>query len=299
MSLILEALRKSEAERRRAQAPDLFAPAQVAVAPVRRLPPAWVLAAAALVLLALAWLVSRAFWSTPPVRELSVETAIDDTPIDRASVGDTSIEGAPVGGASVGSTSVGSTSVDRIPVERPADRAPPTPTQDTSMPTRTAASGTADAATVATTPSAPASPRRLPAPTPADAQAADAAASPAIEPVPARTDVAVAANDRPAAMPTAPVASRATAPAAADDPGLDATAPPMRLSGLAADERRQLPPMKLTMHMWNEARDRRFVILDGRRVAEGDRVGAARVAEIRRDGVILDWNGQRLELPLH
>ena len=53
------------------------------------------------------------------------------------------------------------------------------------------------------------------------------------------------------------------------------------------------------MHMWNEAADRRFVILDGRRIAEGDRVGAARVAEIRRDGVILDWNGQRLELPLH
>jgi hypothetical protein len=31
---------------------------------------------------------------------------------------------------------------------------------------------------------------------------------------------------------------------------------------------------------------------------EGDRVGAVQVAEIRRDGVVLDWNGQRLLMPL-
>ena len=296
MSLILEALRKSEAERRRAQAPDLFAPAQVAVAPVRRLPPAWMLAAAAVALLALAWLVSRAFWPAPPARELSVAAAVDDTSIDRASVegtSDTPVGSAPVGSASVGSTSVEGTSVDRTS----ADRAPPA--SNTSIPARAAAAGSADAAALATTPSAPASLRRLPAPTPADARTADAAVSPAIEPVPTRANAAVGAPDRPEARPTAPVASRAAAPAAADAPGLDATAPPMRLSELPTDERRQLPPLKLTMHMWNEAADRRFVILDGRRIAEGDRVGAARVAEIRRDGVILDWNGQRLELPLH
>ena len=96
-------------------------------------------------------------------------------------------------------------------------------------------------------------------------------------------------------IPPPPPAPVASAPAPA--PTIDAAAP-LRLSELAGDARRQLPPLKLTMHMWNEATERRFVILDGRRLAEGDRIGAVQVAEIRRDGVILDWNGQRLELPL-
>ena len=289
MSLILEALRKSEAERRRAQAPDLFAPAQVAVAPARRLPPAWMLAAAALALLVLAWLASRAFWPGSPARELSVATAVNDTPIDRAPVGDTPVETA----------AVDRISVDRTPVGRqPAASAPDVAT----MPTRAAATGRGDAISVATPPTAPASPRRLPAPNPVDARNAVATTSPIIEPTPANADSAAIANDPPEVMPAAPVATRTTPPPVADasgTPGLDAAAPPMRLSELPTDARRQLPPLKLTMHMWNEAPDRRFVILDGRRIAEGDRVGAARVAEIHRDGVILDWNGQRLELPLH
>ena len=247
MSLILEALRKSEAERRRAQAPDLFAPAQVAVAPVRRLPPAWMLVGGVLLVLVAALLLARGFWPTSEDREPAV--AFD--------------------------------SADATSMSRPV-AANPGP----------ANAGTTERAT----------PRLLPAPATPPAAEVDATA-PAPTPQADDADVPkpVAGDDGVETIP-APVRQPASTLPAAEEPepapiGND-DAPPMRLSELAADARRQLPPLKLTMHMWNEAADRRFVILDGRRLAEGDRIGAAQVAEIRRDGVILDWNGQRLELPL-
>jgi general secretion pathway protein B len=58
------------------------------------------------------------------------------------------------------------------------------------------------------------------------------------------------------------------------------------------------PPLRLSMHLWNDDPARRVAILDGRRVAPGDRVGDAVVAEIRRDGVLLAWNGETVLVPL-
>ena len=248
MSLILEALRKSEAERRRAQAPDLFAPAQVAVAPARRLPPAWVLAGGALLALVAAWLLARGLWPTSEDRDPAVVLKSTDA-----------------------TTSL----------PRPAATPVPSNTRTPEQPT----------------------PRLLPTPAPLPAAVVDATApAPTPRPDDANVTRAVVAGDDVVETIPAPIRQPASPLPAAEEPaptpGGDDSAPPMRLSELAADARRQLPPLKLTMHMWNEAADRRFVILDGRRLAEGDRIGAAQVAEIRRDGVILDWNGQRLELPL-
>ena len=59
-----------------------------------------------------------------------------------------------------------------------------------------------------------------------------------------------------------------------------------------------LPPVKLSMHMWDESPSRRFVILDGQRMAEGDRNGEVTVVSIERDGVIVERNGQRARVPL-
>ena len=70
------------------------------------------------------------------------------------------------------------------------------------------------------------------------------------------------------------------------------------MSDLAAAERRALPPLKLSMHLWNSDPARRFVILDGQRLGEGDRIGEAVVVAIQRDGVVLAWNGRRLRLPI-
>ncbi|HSR64706.1 MAG TPA: general secretion pathway protein GspB, partial [Xanthomonadaceae bacterium] len=72
----------------------------------------------------------------------------------------------------------------------------------------------------------------------------------------------------------------------------------LQLSDLAADERKTLPPLKLSMHLWNDDPARRFVILDGYRLGEGDRIGGLVVTAILRDGVLLDWNGRALKVPL-
>lgn len=72
----------------------------------------------------------------------------------------------------------------------------------------------------------------------------------------------------------------------------------LRLSDLSIEERRGLPPLKLSMHMWNDDPAQRFVILDGNRLHEGDRIGEAIVTTITPDGVMLEWNGRRLKLPI-
>ena len=59
-----------------------------------------------------------------------------------------------------------------------------------------------------------------------------------------------------------------------------------------------LPPVKLSMHMWDESPARRFVILDGQRMTEGDRSGGLSVVAIERDGVVVERNGQRARVPL-
>jgi general secretion pathway protein B len=40
------------------------------------------------------------------------------------------------------------------------------------------------------------------------------------------------------------------------------------------------------------------VIVDGNRLVEGDRIGDVVVTTITTDGVLLDWNGRRLKLPI-
>jgi len=71
-----------------------------------------------------------------------------------------------------------------------------------------------------------------------------------------------------------------------------------RVADLGSAERKQLPPLKLSMHMWNEVPTQRFVIIDGTRLYIGDHLGALVVSDIVPDGVVLDWNGRALKLPL-
>jgi general secretion pathway protein B len=231
MSLILEALRKSESERRRAQAPDLFAPVLATAPAARRWRPAWWLVIAGIGLLAVAWWLLRALAPAP--------AGLPDTTPPRTSPPQ---------------------------VERRASPALDAPT-------------------------APAPPRRLPATAQPAPVPAPVAAAPS-KPVPSPSARALAAADTAPANAPAPAA-----PPPTPDP-IPAQSGPMRLSELDRASRQQLPPLKLTMHMWNEVAARRFVILDGRRLAEGDRAGAVRIVEIRHDGVLLDWNGQALQLPL-
>ncbi len=97
----------------------------------------------------------------------------------------------------------------------------------------------------------------------------------------------------------------ATAPAPAPSPdvtGLDvqADAPPAPLPTLAqlsAGARAQLPPLKLSMHVYAATPAQRFVILDGQRLGEGaSPAPGVVVQEIRRDGLVLSVNGEAMLL---
>jgi len=223
MSLILEALRKSEAERRRGDVPNVY----------MELPPsprtrqagipiwAWLLLAGAVLLVAV-WL-ARGFMlreSTPKVAAV-----------------------AP-------STNAATSRQSALP---PVSHLSPTPVA-------------------------------VPMPAPA-------VVSKPVEPV----HEATANTPLPAVIVEA--APRATLPiaAAVAEPADTGT---LQLSDLSVDERKALPPLKLSMHMWNDDPAQRFVILDGNRLREGDRIGDAVVTAITANAVVLDWNGRRLKLPI-
>lgn len=70
------------------------------------------------------------------------------------------------------------------------------------------------------------------------------------------------------------------------------------INALPADQRKALPPLQLSMHMWDPDPAKRFVILDGERYAEGDSVGPMRIRRIDAGGVLFDWQGRSVRLPL-
>lgn len=70
------------------------------------------------------------------------------------------------------------------------------------------------------------------------------------------------------------------------------------LADLDPGSRKQLPPLKLSMHLWNETASQRFVILDGQRLKEGDVLGEIVIERITRDGAVLMWRGSRLKIAL-
>lgn len=250
MSLILEALRKSEAERRRGQAPDVLADMPRAQ-PVARRPIApwlWLLPVLALALVGL-WLANRS--ETPQI---------------------------PVSPSDDRTTTVTQPS--------PAAELPPVPRLTPPQTATPPAVVSADRAPTTTAPlPAVASPERP----------AQPAASAAIQPPPQVAPAPVASPVRPApveplvAQPPTPIPP---APVTRPDAGVEF------LSDLSVADRNALPPLKLSMHLWNADPAQRFVILDGNRVVEGDRVGDTVVTEITSDSVVLDWRGRKLTLPI-
>lgn len=268
MSIILDALRKSEAARRRHQAPELFAEThERAPAPrAQRRWPAWPLVSIAglgVGALALAfWLMTR--MATAPSTTDARSAASDAAAVDADSV--------------AGSETLAP------PLDTPADASNASATSPSTQ--------TDQPSAVAQPPGAPATNIAPPVPPIAPAVAetiAETVATPSI-----------AAPSKPA---TASVASQDTATIAAADesapdpafrsPVHDAA---MALGDLDADTRKQLPPLKLSMHMWHDAPAQRFVILDGQRLREGDLIGDVVVQRITRDGATLFWRGTTLKI---
>jgi general secretion pathway protein B len=148
----------------------------------------------------------------------------------------------------------------------------------------------------------------LPPPTPVARTQPVSAPTRGLPPVKHLTPSAVIPSSRAIVLesPAAPAPSRepaAEAPAVA--PSVPVPAPilangdrTLHLSDLDPEQRKALPPLKLSMHMWNDDPTQRFVILDGNRLREGDRIGDAVVTAITREGAVLDWEGRRLLVPI-
>ena len=86
-------------------------------------------------------------------------------------------------------------------------------------------------------------------------------------------------------------------------PSITPAAPPdgdqiVSLADLDPGSRKQLPRLKLSMHLWNETASQRFVIVDGQRLKEGDVLGEIMIERITRDGAVLVWRGSRLKMTL-
>ena len=259
MSLILEALRKSEAERRRGQAPDLLSEA-TPIAPASPTTMArswpWLFALAAVIIVALLLLLWR--------------------PRDAAMSGDSAIAESQETPAAK----------DNHMASMGVARAAVIPAHPVIAPRRAAAPGATSTARAAAAPS----PEILPAAVPSKTEATP----PAQE---------VAAATKPIAPPA--IEPPVVTPAAASEPVPVSTATsftspdtPLRLTDLAGDERKQLPALKISMHMWAPDAAHRFAIIDGNRVSEGDRVGEATIEAILEDSVMLAWRGRHIRLPI-
>lgn len=241
MSLILEALRKSEAERQRDGTPNVAM--ELPPVPVRGdgATPGWVWPTLAVVVVGAVlagWLGMRAGKRDHASNVAAAPATETPAPAPQAS--------APVPPAI---TPAPAPQVAVAPAPAVVS-APPQPTVIAPQPPQPAALPQAAAAA----PPPAAAPPRLPPP---------AALPPSPPPAPARA---------------------AAAPAEAED------APPIASTGL--------PTVKLSMHMWDADPGKRFVIIDGQRMGEGDRSGGLQVIAIRRDGVIVERNGLRAKVPL-
>ena len=94
-----------------------------------------------------------------------------------------------------------------------------------------------------------------------------------------------------------PVRSAPIAPATAAATTAPADPELPTISALSSEQRAAMPPLKMSMHVWAEQPADRFVIIDGQHVGEGARLPGAVVAQIRRDGVVLDVDGRLYLLP--
>ncbi len=255
MSLILEALRKSEAERQLGRAPGLLTPVSMrqSRAPGRRW--VWIVATACVLLSALAaawWLGRSGVTELPPVASESPSAVPAKLPA-------TTIE-------------------EPIPPPVEATRAAPTVVRDP-VPTASPADLPSDPEFESTERESVALPS-VPAALPNSQQPQTVPSVPAaVEPQPDEAIVGAPAEAAPAPPPSSP------------EDGPPAT--PLRM--LSAAERADLPPLRLSMHVFTDEPMRRFVMIDGRRLTEGEQVASnVTLTEIRRDGAVLEIRGNRV-----
>lgn len=295
MSLILEALKKSEANRRLGQAPDLGTP----FSPTRReRSPLWAVVVIVLALGAGLW-----WW----FGSSSTPATVAPKPTQVAAIPAPANKTMPVRSVPAPATRPHSSE----PVVQdtaamgfgPFPPGSPQQTQNEDQRVFFAARRAEQAAALAQNEAA-----RQHAPVRQTAPAAHAPAPPApamhvvTPPAPTVPTASVAA--------AAPSATAGTTPNSAIAPTPHPTASPQASPpGVAKSDvqsyydlpfatRKALPQLRMSMHVYTADPKQRFVILDGARMVEGDSTpDNVALREIRPDGVILEFQGQRFFFP--
>jgi general secretion pathway protein B len=291
MSLILEALKKSERQRRLGESPSIGSPI-MAVRRRRSFLPALIgLIAVALVVL---WWLRR-----EPSAEPSANRVAE-------------VATAPAASAPQAPVAHNAATFDGRPVETAAK---PEPAQSSAASRMPRSKVPADATSglpadlrerVRSGDVVVANPKLLKPGQPATiAESGVAPAAAGAERVPAEEPVAAPVQAResaavplPAAKPSPPAGTVKPAPSApaAVQPAPIVNSVPM-IWELPLAVRRDLPELSITMHVFAIAPENRFVILNGERHVEGDDVGGMTLVEIRADGVLFEREGQRFLLP--
>ncbi len=306
MSLILEALRKSEAQRRLGQVPDLLTgmadPGRVRRPALSAWP--WFVLGVLVVALT-AWWLGRQYGSEPLIVAAGTRAdrpglapgrggiAADPNP---ALAGPRSV----AEGRSVRSAAPAATAPQPMldGHDTPGDRSAQ-PVARADVPTDPVASPAAEPVRVqpvvpvvappvgqADTPPERAGSASVPGEDADPADAAGPASEAELRELRARLE-ALAARERAARGEAGPAAT-----AAAVQPTVDPE--PVPWTSLASGQRADAPDLKLSLHVFGASPDRRFVVLDGRRLVEGDAITPRiRLVEIRSDGAVVEVDGRR------
>ena len=310
MSLILEALKKSESRRRLGEAPDIGTP--FTVKPRRRNP--W-----PLIVISIAVAGGVGWWYAGTMSEpkdASTVVALPSPPASPpigkipANVRQSGAQGAKTGPAPTPRDSAAAQAPARTDGAAPGSIAKPALLRGDAAGSAAAAS-TADArvprpisqhlpqaAPAPANPNAPAAPaavvppptaRATPPPVPVAAAPPTASSEPVAAVPPQQATPATAQPNSAPAKPTDGIQMAPTASAAPAVP---------QYYELAYSVRKDIPQFNQSMHVFSADPAARFIVVDGERKAEGDAVKEGLVLrEVRTDGIVLEFRGQRFFYP--
>lgn len=263
MSLILDALKRAERERRAdagAAPPEVAAPAARAPRVAPRWLPAAIVAAVVAALVAGAWA-----WKT--FRQVPAPPVADSAPAPQPAAPPPVIMARPPPAEAVTPAIVPGTedvaSLDDLTDEPVLEAEPP-----------------------ATAP-VPAVPPSSQLPKPASSSNPEIRTTP-LEPPPQTRATTDATKPEPAS------AAPATAPAEIP-PALTVPAPLRKFREMPPDYRADFPALKIEIHVYEKAPQRRFVMVNGRRYREGERLAEGpALVEIVPDGLVLEYRGEKV-----